>query len=252
MMRQKPLISVITPSYNAEEYIEKTIQSVLNQTFSDWEMIIVDDCSTDGTRDILKRYEEDNERIHAIFLKENQGAAVARNTALSKAKGRYVAFLDSDDAWKAEKLDKQLAFMRKHQHAFTFTAYELISQDGGPLHKTIHAPVSLTYDDVLKNTIIGCLTVMIDREQTGDIRMPHIRTRQDLATWLSVLKRGFKAYGLNEPLAEYRIVETSISSNKWKAAKKTWFVYREIERLHFIKATWCFVQYAKNAVKKRL
>lgn len=251
-MRQKPLISVITPSYNAEEYIEKTIQSVLNQTFSDWEMIIVDDCSTDGTRDILKRYEEDNERIHAIFLKENQGAAVARNTALSKAKGRYVAFLDSDDAWKAEKLDKQLAFMRKHQHAFTFTAYELISQDGGPLHKTIHAPVSLTYDDVLKNTIIGCLTVMIDREQTGDIRMPHIRTRQDLATWLSVLKRGFKAYGLNEPLAEYRIVETSISSNKWKAAKKTWFVYREIERLHFIKATWCFVQYAKNAVKKRL
>lgn len=252
MTRQKPLISVITPSYNAEEFIEKTIQSVLNQTFSDWEMIIADDCSTDGTRDILKRYEEDDERIHAIFLKENQGAAAARNAALSKAEGRYVAFLDSDDVWKAEKLDKQLAFMRKHQYAFTFTAYELISQDGEPLHKTVHVPVSLTYDDVLKNTIIGCLTVMIDREQTGDIRMPNIRTRQDLATWLSILKRGFKAYGLNEPLAEYRIVETSISSNKWKAAKKTWFVYREIERLHFMKATWCFVQYAKNAVKKRL
>ncbi|WP_426621087.1 hypothetical protein [Bacillus licheniformis] len=142
--------------------------------------------------------------------------------------------------------------MRKHQHAFSFTAYELISQDGEPLHKTIHAPVSLTYDDVLKNTIIGCLTVMIDREQTGDIRMPNIRTRQDLATWLSVLKRGFKAYGLNEPLAEYRIVETSISRNKWKAARKTWYVYREIERLHLMKATWCFFHYAKNAVMKRL
>ena len=252
MTRQKPLISVITPSYNAEEFIEKTIQSVLNQTFSDWEMIIADDCSTDGTRDILKRYEEDDERIHAIFLKENQGAAAARNAALSKAEGRYVAFLDSDDVWKAEKLDKQLAFMRKHQHAFTFTAYELISQDGEPLHKTIHAPVSLAYDDVLKNTIIGCLTVMIDREQTGDIRMPNIRTRQDLATWLSVLKRGFKAFGLNEPLAEYRIVETSISRNKWKAARKTWYVYREIERLHLMKATWCFFHYAKNAVMKRL
>ncbi|MED2941887.1 glycosyltransferase [Bacillus swezeyi] len=252
MTSQKPLISVITPSYNAEEFIGKTIQSVINQSFPDWEMIIADDCSTDGTRDILKRCEEEDERIHAIYLEKNQGAAAARNAALNKAKGRYVAFLDSDDIWKKEKLEKQLAFMKEHQHAFTFTAYEMISQNDEPLHKSVKAPERLTYDDVLKNTIIGCLTVMLDREQTGGIQMPNIRTRQDLATWLSVLKRGFKAYGLNEPLAEYRIVDTSISRNKWKAAQKTWYVYREIERLHLMKATWCFVHYAKNAVMKRL
>ncbi|MDA1476574.1 teichuronic acid biosynthesis protein TuaG [Bacillus changyiensis] len=252
MTSKKPLISVITPAYNAENFIEKTIESLLNQTFLDWEMIIANDHSTDRTRDIIQSYEQKDNRIRLIDLKENGGAAVARNAALKQAKGRYLAFLDSDDVWKKEKLEKQLAFMRDHQYAFTFTAYELISQNGEPLQKTIQAPESLTYDDVLKNTIIGCLTVMIDTEQTGPIEMPNIRTRQDLATWLSILKRGFKAYGLNKPLAEYRIVNNSISRNKWKAAQKTWYVYREIERLHLVKATWCFVHYAKNAVKKRL
>ncbi|MCY8424066.1 glycosyltransferase [Bacillus vallismortis] len=252
MTNWKPLVSVITPSYNARDYIEDTIQSVLDQSHPHWEMIIVDDCSTDGTRGILKQYEERDERIHVVYMEENGGAAVARNKALERAQGRFVAFLDSDDKWKKDKLEKQLDFMMERSCAFSFTGYSLMAQDGTPLDKFIHAPESLTYDDALKNTIIGCLTVMIDREQTGQIQMPNIRTRQDLATWLSLLKKGFTAYGMNECLAEYRLVNNSISSNKWKAAKKTWFVYREIERLHFIKATWCFVQYAKNAVKKRL
>ncbi|AJO59925.1 glycosyltransferase family 2 protein [Bacillus subtilis] len=252
MTNWKPLVSVITPSYNARDYIEDTVHSVLDQSHPHWEMIIVDDCSTDGTRDILQQYEKIDERIHVVYLEENSGAAVARNKALERAQGRYVAFLDSDDKWKKDKLEKQLEFMMERSCAFSFTGYSLMAQDGTPLDKFIHAPESLTYDDALKNTIIGCLTVMIDREQTGQIQMPNIRTRQDLATWLSLLKKGFTAYGMNECLAEYRLVNNSISSNKWKAARKTWFVYREIERLHFMKATWCFVQYAKNAVKKRL
>ncbi len=220
MTNWKPFVSVITPSYNASEYIEDTIQSVLHQSHPHWEMIIADDCSTDGTRDILRQYEQKDERIRVVYLDKNGGAAAARNTALKHAKGRYVAFLDSDDRWKKEKLQKQLAFMAERSCAFSFTGYSVMEQDGTPTDKTIQAPESLSYDEALKNTIIGCLTVMIDREQTGQIQMPDIRTRQDLATWLSLLKRGFTAYGLNECLSEYRLVQNSISSNKWKAAKK--------------------------------
>lgn len=251
-MNSKPLVSVITPSYNAENYIRDTIESVRKQTYHDWELVIADDCSTDRSREIIEEYVKKDDRIRGVYLKENGGAAIARNSALDAAKGRYVAFLDSDDQWKPDKLARQLEFMQKNSYAFTFTGYDLIAQSGKLLVNKIEVPEVLTYEDVLKNTIIGCLTVMLDREQVGDIKMPNIRTRQDLATWLSVLKRGFKAYGLNESLAIYRIVETSISRNKWKAAQKTWFVYREIENLHLLKASWCFLHYAKNAVKKRL
>ncbi|ALC82511.1 MULTISPECIES: teichuronic acid biosynthesis protein TuaG [Bacillus] len=251
-MNRKPLVSVITPSYNAENYIKDTIESVRNQTYQDWELVIADDCSTDRTRQIIEEYTKKDDRIRGVFLKENGGAAVARNSALEAAKGRYVAFLDSDDQWRPEKMERQLEFMKKNNYAFTFTGYDSITQSGKLLVNKIDVPEVLTYDDVLKNTIIGCLTVMLDRDQVGDVKMPNIRTRQDLATWLSILKRGFKAYGLNESLAIYRIVENSISRNKWKAAQKTWFVYREIEHLHLLKASWCFIHYAKNAVKKRL
>jgi len=252
MVNKQPMISIITPSYNASQFIDFTIQSVKNQTFQDWEMVIVDDCSTDDTRDKLQMYADEDERIHVLFLEENSGAAVARNLALSHAKGRYVAFLDSDDCWKREKLEKQLSFMQQHGYAFTFTGYEMINNEGAPLNKQVDAPFQVSYDDMLKNTIIGCLTVMIDRHQVGDIIMPNIRTRQDLATWLSILKKGFIAYGLNKNLAEYRIGTPSISRNKWKAIKMNWFVYRKVEKLTMVKASWCFFHYAYHAVAKRL
>lgn len=150
MTNWKPFVSVITPSYNARDYIEDTIQSVLQQSHPHWEMIIADDCSTDGTRDILKQYEMKDERIHVIYLDENSGAAVARNKALERAKGRYVAFLDSDDRWKKEKLQKQLHFMSEHSCAFSFTGYGLMTQDGSLIDKNIQAPERLTYNDALK------------------------------------------------------------------------------------------------------
>ncbi|WP_043932229.1 teichuronic acid biosynthesis protein TuaG [Bacillus sp. EB01] len=252
MNKKLPLVSIITPSYNASEFIGETIESVQNQTFRDWEMIIVDDCSTDETFLQLKKYAQADERIRVISLSENGGAAVARNTAIGLAAGRYIAFLDSDDRWKPEKLEKQLQFMQQHHHAFTFTAYEMINSDGKPVNKHVLAPEQISYDHLLKNTIVGTLTVMIDKHQTGAFKMPNIRTRQDLATWLSILKKGFTAYGLNEILAEYRVGNSSISKNKWKAAKMNWFVYRKVEKLNVVKAFWCFSHYAFNAVVKRI
>jgi teichuronic acid biosynthesis glycosyltransferase TuaG len=252
MGQKHPMISIITPSYNASAFIDQTIESVRKQTWVNWELVIVDDCSTDNTRETLKQYAAEDERIKVFYLKENSGAAIARNVALQQARGRYVAFLDSDDAWKPEKLERQLEFMRRNDYAFTFTGYELINQEGIPLNKQVSAPVKMTYHDLLKNTIIGCLTVMIDREKVGSIQMPNLRTRQDLVTWLSILKQGFTAYGLDENLADYRVGNPSISKNKIRAFKTNWFVYRKVEELNVVKAFWCFSNYAFHAVTKRL
>lgn len=248
----KELVSVIMPSYNSKDYISFSIESVLKQTYPNWELIIVDDCSTDGTPDMLAEWAKADERIHVINRKENGGAAMARNTALDYSSGRYIAFLDSDDKWKPNKLELQLRFMEENNYAFTFTSYEYITKDGEQLEKQVHAPRIISYQDMLKNTIVGCLTVIVDRNIIGSFHMPNIRTRQDLATWLSILKKGHNAYGMKEILAEYRIGNDSISNNKWKSAQKTWFVYREIERLNLAKAAWCFSHYAYHAIRKRI
>lgn len=245
------LISIITPVYNSERFISDTIDSILNQSYNNWEMIIVDDCSKDKSENIIRRYVNSDSRIKYIKLTKNSGAAVARNTAIEKSKGRYIAFLDSDDLWKETKLEKQLSFMKENDIGFSFTSYELINEDGSKVNKTIKAPLKIDYNTLLKNTIIGCLTVMIDREKIGEFNMPLIRARQDLATWLSILRKGNTAYGIQESLSEYRIVEGSISSNKFKIMKKNWYVYRKIEKLSLFKSIYVFVFYGINAVKKR-
>lgn len=244
------LISIITPSYNSLEFLPDTAQSIFNQTYTNWEWLIVDDGSIDGTIDYLKNLAKDDSRIKPTFLDNNQGAANARNIAIQKAKGKYIAFLDSDDIWNHNKLLYQVSFMQKNDYAFTFTNYKLMEQSGEILNKVIVAPKKIMYEDLLKNTIIGCLTVMLDIEKVGRVQMPMIRSRQDFALWLSILKRGIVAYGIQEDLACYRKVQGSISSNKVKAAKMNWFVYRKIEKLSVPKAAWCFVNYAYNAVKK--
>lgn len=253
MSPSEPEVSVIMPAYNARRTIKAAVESVRRQTFTDWELVIVDDCSSDGTRDLLKDAASADPRLRLFFSDRNRGAAHARNTALDLASGRYVAFLDSDDRWKPEKLQKQLQFMKMHRYAFTFTGYEYMRADGTIVGKYIRAPRRVGYRDMLKNTIVGCLTVMIDRELTGPLHMPDLRSRQDLATWLALLKRGFIAYGLNENLAEYRLSgQQSVSGNKWNSARKTWYVYRRIEHLPFIPSCWYFFHYAANAVRKRL
>ena len=244
------LVSIIMPFYNAENFISKSIESVLSQTYQKWELLIVDDCSKHSPIDIIQGYKD--KRIFLFSLKKNIGAAAARNIALKESQGQYIAFLDSDDVWKKNKLESQLDFMKQHHYAFTFSNYYVMSEEGLQIGNIISVPFSLTYHQYLRNTIIGCLTVVIDRKITGDFKMPIIKSSHDMALWLLIMKRGFKAYGLKEVLAGYRLVATSNTAKKWKAAKDVWKVYREIEHLSLFYSIFCFCGYAINAVLKRL
>lgn len=246
------LVSIITPSYNSSKFLKDCVASVFSQTYKNWEMIIVDDCSKDNSKEIISELSTKDKRIKPIFLEKNVGAAEARNAAIRQSKGKYVAFLDSDDLWNPKKLEKQLSFMYENEIAFSYTNYQFMSENGEDLSNIISAPEKMTYDSYLKNTMIGCLTVIIDREKSGEFEMPNIRSSHDMALWLLIMKRGFSAYGLDENLARYRIVTTSNTACKWHAAKDVWKVYRQVEKLSFIYSTWCFVWYAFNALKKRI
>ena len=236
------LVSIITPAYNAAEYIAETIESVLAQTYPNWEMLIVNDCSKDNTAEIVQSYAAKDNRIKLINLKQNSGAAVARNTAIQNAKGRYVAFLDSDDLWKKEKLQKQLDFMQQNGYAFTFTAYGHFKDRKENIQNLIKVPKSLNYKQALKGNQIGCLTVMLDRMQVQNINFSK-QKHEDYILWLNILKQGITAYGLNESLALYRIGNSkSISSNKLQSALWTWNVYRSSQTLSILKSIYymCF------------
>lgn len=244
-------ISIITPSFNSERYIEKTIKSIIAQSHSDWELLIVDDFSKDRTEEIVTNYQKEDPRIRFFKQKSNQGAAAARNLAIKNANGFYLAFLDSDDLWKPEKIQHQLEFMQKYNLGFSFTAYELIDKNDAKKNKEIdtNSKSPVNYKDMLaKKATIGCSTVMLDRRIIGEVEMPLIRTGQDYALWLSILKRGHTAHLLREVLTSYRITPDSISSNKLKKAKRQWFIYRKLEKLNLIKSIYYFICYAFRAV----
>ena len=249
-MSYNDLVSIITPAYNSEEYISYTIECVIAQMYKNWEMIIVNDMSSDKTVNIINEYLKKDKRIRLIDLDINSGAAAARNIALENAKGRFIAFLDSDDAWKKDKLERQLAFMKENNYCFTFTAYEYMKN---PLEnsKIFRVPASINYNQGLKNTVIGCLTVIIDKKMVGDFRMPLIRRGQDNLTWLMLLKQGHIAYGLNEVLAEYRLRDdNSLSNNKISALKRQWWNYRNVIKLPLFKCVYYYLWYIFNNVKK--
>ncbi|WP_226086886.1 glycosyltransferase family 2 protein [Mesobacillus sp. S13] len=245
------LVSIITPTYNAAKYVRETIHSVKAQTYQDWEMIIVDDASTDGTVEIVKHEMTSEPRIKLIELKTNGGPAEARNTALGCANGTYLAFLDSDDIWLPEKLEKQLDFMKRNKIAFSYTDYRLMTDDGKLTDVIFSVPNKLEYKSLLKNTMIGTLTVVIDKNMVGEFRMPLYRDcSEDYGLWLHILSSGIVAYGLNEDLAVYRKCEKSLSSNKFKSAKKTWNTYRKVRHINIPTALWYFAHYSINALKK--
>ena len=246
------LVSIIMPSYNAARFIGESINSVLLQTYSNWELLIVDDCSKDNSVEVVRKFANIDKRVVLFSLEKNVGAAAARNVAIEHAQGQYIAFLDSDDVWDEYKLEKQLAFMKQYSYAFTFSNYYVMEENGKKTENIVKVPSSLSYHQYLRNTIIGCLTVIIDRQQTGDFKMPLIKSSHDVALWLLIMKRGFKAYGLKDVLAGYRLVSTSNTAKKWKAAKDVWKVYREIEGLSVLYAAYCFCGYAINAVLKRI
>lgn len=251
-MDKKPLISVITPVYNAEKYILQTMDSVMNQTVKNFEYLLVDDCSPDNSAEIVKEYQKRDSRIQYIKLEENSGAAVARNTGIENARGRYIAFIDSDDKWYPTKLEKQLKYMEEENKAFTYTKFELINDNGTLKKEATQIPEKFDYSGLLKNTAIACSTVMIDTNVIKDVKMPLVRKGQDTATWLKILRNHDYAYLVDETLNQYRSVEGSLSSNKVQALKRTWNTYRNIEKLPLLKACYYFVVYCFNAVMRRV
>jgi teichuronic acid biosynthesis glycosyltransferase TuaG len=245
------LISIITPSYNASKYIKDTIQSVKNQTYPHFEMIIVDDCSKDQTREIIRSEMKDDNRIKLIELPENSGPAAARNYAINLAKGDYLAFLDSDDLWHPDKLKRQVEFMENGGIAFSYTNYRMMNENGEKTDVVVDVPAKTSYEGLLKNTMIATLTVMIDKRKTGTVQMDLYRDcSEDYGLWLAILAKGIVAHGLKEELACYRKCENSLSSNKLKSAVKTWNTYRKIRNINRFSALWYFANYSMNAFKK--
>lgn len=253
-MEDEELVSIVVPVFNSEKFIKETIKTVESQTYHNWELILVNDCSTDSSEQIIREYEEDDKRIKLINLETNSGAAIARNTGMENAKGKYIAFLDADDLWKKEKLEKQIKFMKENNYYFTFTGYEFADENGNNLEKIVNVPKKINYKQALKNTTIFTSTVIFNVDNLGKeiISMPNVRRGQDTATWWKVLKTGVIAYGLNESLSLYRRSNNTLSSNKIKALKRTWNLYRNVEKLPFLTSLYNFCWYCFNAVKRRI
>lgn len=243
------LVSVITPMYNAEKYIKETIASVQAQTYQKWEMIIVDDGSTDKSADIVKEFMKNEPRIRYYRNNVNCGVAQSRNVAISKAQGRYIAFLDSDDLWRPVKLEKQLQVMRESGSPFCYGACSVIDGTGKKIKKDRNVPKKIDYRKLLKGNMIPCLTVVIDRKNVPGITMPQI-PHEDYATWLTILKSGVVAYGTDAVIADYRVGHESTSSQKGKAFKWTWNIYRKYLELNLCSCIYNFCWYAIKGISK--
>lgn len=243
----KGLVSVITPTYNCGRFIAETIESVQAQTYENWEMCIVDDCSTDDTKAVVEGYMASDSRIKYFCLPENSGAAVARTKAMELAQGEYMAFCDSDDLWLPEKLERQLAFMEKTGFAFTCTAYEQMDENGNSLNRVIKTVDKTDYNRLLLDCPVGNSTVMYNVGVMGKFQVPNIRKRNDDALWLTMLKKEKYIRGMPDMLMRYRIRTNSISSNKLKVIKYHWILYRDIEHLSVFRSVfhicwWCFLK----------
>ena len=234
---EEDLVSVIMPSYNTAPYIEETVQSVLNQTYKNWELIIVDDCSTDETDDILSKFTD--ERIRIYKNEKNSGAAVSRNKALREARGRWIAFLDSDDLWSPNKLEKQIAFMKTNGYSFSYTNYEEIDSEGKKTGVRVTGPKKITKTGMFNYCWPGCLAVMYDAERIGLIQIADIKKNNDYAMWLKVCKSA-ECYLLDEYLAQYRKGRNgSISTQRlYKLVKWHYILFKKSERLNSVQSVY--------------
>ena len=244
------LVSIITPSYNSQTYISQTIESILAQTYSNWELLITDDCSTDHTIDIIKKYQKRDSRIKLFFLRKNQGAGVARNNSIKEANGRYIAFCDSDDLWAPEKLRIQIDFIVKSKSLLIFSSYNIINESGNYI-KTKHAKSHVTYSQMLSYNYIGCLTVLYDSMHVGKQYFSEIRKRQDYAMWLTIIRKTKNAKGIKQPLAEYRLRKGSISQNKFSLLKFNWLVYYKTQKFNILKSTILLIKFLLFFMFKR-
>lgn len=245
-------ISIIMPVYNAEKYLRESIQSVINQTYQNWELIAVDDGSSDSSRLVLSMYAQKDKRIVPIFSERNTGVGAARNQGIKNAVGRYIAFLDSDDIWLGEKLERQWSFMKEKGCAFTYTSYALVDEAGKPLNQNVKVPLTITYRQALTRTAIWTCTVMIDRKKIADFEMPILKYgAEDSATWLALLKKVPCAYGIQEELSLYRQVPGSLSHNLKARLIRHWILYRKVEKLGLLESIFNYIKYIRYVLTKR-
>ncbi len=247
MSNKEVIVSILMPAYNSAAFVEESIKSVLRQSHKEWELLIIDDGSTDQTPEIIAQWSRNDSRIRPIYHNVNKGSAAARNAAIEIASGRYIAFLDSDDLWHEQKLAIQLQFMRSTGAPLTYTAYKQIDEEGRVISELINAPAKTSYHQMLNNSVIGCLTAIYDSQQLGKVKMPDV-FHADYATWLKILRGGHQAAGLQEPLAFYRIRHGSINRNKIKAAWQRWRVFRDCEQLSIPKSLRYFFVYAYHGI----
>lgn len=246
----KGRVSVITPVYNVEKYIDETLESIFRQTYEDIEIVLVDDCSTDNSAQIIAKYKESHPEIVYFLQPKNMGAGAARNKALELASGQYVAFLDSDDLWLPKKTERQIKLMHEKNSPFSYAAIEMMDEESKTIKGKRNLKETCNYKYLLHNTIIATSSVIVDRTVLGDFRMPLRRGGQDYATWLKLLRGGAVAYGINETLVRYRVSNNSLSSNKFKSIKQVWEIQTQDEHINKISAALHVGCFAFNAAKK--
>lgn len=249
------MISIVVPVYNAAPYIENTVQMVLQQTYQDFELILVDDCSTDNSVALLEELMENGKdaRLRLVKKERNQGAAAARNTGLDMASGRYIAFLDADDVWLPHRLEAGLRFMEEKKAGFVFSAYEFGDEQARGTGKIVHVPEKLTYRKALSRTVVFTTTTLFDTTLVPKelLRMPTVPS-EDTATWWQILRNGHVAYGLDQVLAIYRRPAKSLSSNKLVALQRIWNLYRKQEKLGLFSSAFYFCFWALRATLRRI
>lgn len=241
------MISIITPLYNAEQFIAKTYESVMNQTYVNWEWIIIDDRSTDDSLKLIRQLAKDDLRVQISQNEKNLGSGKTRNLAIRMAKGNIIAFLDSDDTWHPEKLERHVKFMLDQNIAFSHTSYGYLDEKGNKLKSTFHvSPRPVSYHDLLKRTEISCLTAMYNADMIGKFYMSEHMRKQDYALWLSILKAGYKSYGLDEELAYYRQRAGSATSAKSKLIKKHFIFLKETQNMNALQALYYTLHWLAN------
>ena len=244
------LVSIIIPLYNKEKYIDETINNIKKQTYKNWELIIIDDCSEDNSYDIAKKHQCEN--IYILKNQYNEGPAISRNKGLEKAVGRYICYQDADDLWDEYKLEKQLKFMKENNCAFSYTGFRYINKKGR-IKRRINIQSELTYNEALKDIRILTISTMFDLKKIEKclLKMPNINS-EEIATWWNILRNGYTAYGINEALVYYRKTKKSLTSNKLKSANNRWNIYRKYEKFSIPKSLYYFIHYVYYAIIKRL
>ena len=246
---EKEKVSIIVPMYNAEKFIGKAIETVLSQTYENWEMLIMNDVSTDNSLAVVNEFAKKDDRIKVVNTEKNMGVVKGRNHLIDLARGKYIAFLDADDYWHSEKLEKQIQFMKEKNASISCTEYTRVRENGEKINEVV-IKSEISYTDMLKNNYLGCLTVMYDAEKVGKRYFKELEKNEDYVLWLEIVKDVKTIFGLKENLAYYRVLDNSRSSNKVKTAKVRWEIYRKVEKLSLLKSIYYFLHYAVRAVLK--